>query len=165
MVTREKLQKDCNLGNRDNGRCWSPLWKKRKIQVRWRVDRKNKRWWMANLEWGGRKGSWELAAWQANWSSVWQQIQSCHSHEERIGYILQAMSWILMMLEIAQSEKPTLCHSDPHPHPHRPHSTAHIPPKHSSPQIICNTVRSILNTSCVYKVQHVNINYLVVGIF
>lgn len=39
-----------------------------------------------------------------------------------------------MMLEIAQSEKPTLCHSDPHPHPHHPHSraqrsAAHIPPQ------------------------------------
>ncbi len=128
--------------------------------------------WREKIKGGGQErwnmGMWRklLGAallWQANWSSVWQRTLSCHSNEEPICCILQAVCWILMMLQKAQT-------TDRHCVTKTPltlslscmgtHSTYPIPLP-SSPQIICNRVRGILNTSSDCKAQHVNMNYFV----
>lgn len=134
--------------------CWDGVLKgkKKRSELKYRKYDKNKvksgsveGWNGGKKIKGGREERWDrwmwrklLGAallWQANWSSVWQQTLSCHSSEEPICFILQAVCWILMMFQRAQTTL-TLRH----------------PPKHlgytssPSPKTICNRVRGILHT-------------------
>lgn len=91
--------------------CWGQMWKKKwrkkksKVWVGWNIEGKKikgggqERWSM----WMWRKLLGAALLWQANWSSVWQRTLSCHSNEEPICCILQAVCWILMMLQKPQA--------------------------------------------------------------